>query len=276
MPTTQEELMTATLFFNAAFPVMQVVLDDDPKMKEKFRDLNATVQIGAKTYPKKSKDSSGTPEKEDGLIACHLDFNHGKVSVVQGPAEKPELTMTFGSVAKMNAMFRGGASLPAIKGFWRLGLLMKVFSLLMLLMLMMPKSRPKEPEKKALKVKMSLYMITRALSAYNKAGNPEMREWTERQPDRIYQFIVEPYPVSGIACYLRVKAGNTKSGHGIYERRKPFVLFHFFSVDGALQVLLKDVDFVEGVEKGCVETVGSPEYAVQLNDFMSVLQGMMT
>ena len=123
---------------------------------------------------------------------------------------------------------------------------------------------------------MSLYMITRALSAYNKAGNPEMREWTERQPDRIYQFIVEPYPASGIACYLRVKAGNTKSGHGIYERRKPFVLFHFFSVDGALQVLLKDVDFVEGVEKGCVETVGSPEYAVQLNDFMSVLQGMMT
>ena len=107
MPTAQEELMTATLFFNAAFPVMQVVLDDDPKMKEKFRDLNATVQIGAKTYPKKSKDFLGTPEKEDGLIACHLDFNHGKVSVVQGPAEKPELTMTFGSVAKMNAMFRG-------------------------------------------------------------------------------------------------------------------------------------------------------------------------
>ena len=266
MPTTQEELMTATLFFNAAFPVMQVVLEDDPKMKEKFRDVAATVQIGAKIHP----------ENEGGLLACHLVFDHGKVNVVQGPAEKPEITMTFGTVAKMNAMFRGGASLPAIKGIWRLGLLMKVFSLLMSLMLMMPKSRPKEPEKKTLKVKMSLYMITRALSVYNKAGNPEMREWTERQPDRIYQFIVDPYPESGIACYLRVKAGNSKSGHGIYERRKPFVLFHFFSVDGALKVLLKDVEFVEGVQKGCVETVGSPEYAVQLNDFMAVLQGMMT
>jgi len=41
-------------------------------------------------------------------------------------------------------------------------------------------------------------------------------------------------------------------------------------------VLLKDVAFVEGVEQGCVEIVGSPEYAMGLNDFMSVLQGMMT
>lgn len=276
MPTREEELMTATLFMGAAFPVMQVVLDDDPKMKKKFRDVRATVQIGAKTDPQKSDDLSESPGNEGGLMACHLDFDHGRVKVVQGPAEKPDITMTFSSVAKMNAMFRGGASLPAIKGFRRLGLLLKVFSLLLSLKLMMPGSRPEEPEKKALKVKMSLYMITRALSVYNKAGNPEIREWTQRQPDRIYQFIVEPYPESGIACYLRVKAGNTKSGHGIYDRRKPFVLFHFFSVDGALRVLLKDVEFVEGVEKGCVETVGSPEYAVQLNDFMAVIQGMMT
>ncbi len=277
MPTDQEELMTATLFFNAAFPVMQVVLDDDPKIRNKFRDVKATVQIGARTRPKKSKDFSGTQEPPgNGLLACHLNFDHGRISVVQGPAEKPDIAMTFPSVAKMNTMFRGGSSLPSIKGFLQLGLLLKVFSLLMSLKLMMPGSRPDEPEKKALKVKMSLYMITRALSAYNKAGNPEMREWTERQPDRIYQFIVDPYPKSGIACYLRVKAGNTKSGHGIYERRKPFVLFHFFSVEGALKVLLKEVEFVEGVEKGCVETVGSPEYAVQLNDFMAVLQEMMT
>ncbi len=262
MPTREVELMTATLFFNAAFPVMQVVLEDDPKIKEKFKDVRATVQIGA-------KDAGG-------FLACHLDFDNGQVKVVQGPAEKPDIALTFSSVEKMNTMFRGGSSLPSIKGFLKLGLLLKVFSLLMSLKLMAPGSRPAEPGKKALKVKMSLYMITRALSAYNKAGNPEMREWTERQPDRIYQFIVDPYPGPGTACYLRVKAGNTKSGHGIYERRKPFVLFHFFSVDGALKVLLKDVSFVEAVESGCVETVGSPEYAMNLNDFMAVLQGMMT
>jgi len=36
------------------------------------------------------------------------------------------------------------------------------------------------------------------------------------------------------------------------------------------------VEFVEGVEKGYVETIGSPEYACMLNDFMAVLQAMLT
>jgi hypothetical protein len=147
-------------------------------------------------------------------------------------------------------------------------------------MIMMPSSRPKDPEKQKLKVKMSLYMITRALSSYNKLGDPDMAEWCRRQPDRIYQFLVDgpggPGAEPAVAAYLRVKGGKSKSGHGIYTRRSPFVLFHFFSVAGALKVLLKDVGFVEGVEQGCVEIVGSPEYAMYLNDYMSVLQGMLT
>jgi hypothetical protein len=160
-----------------------------------------------------------------------------------------------------------------------------VFTLLMSLMLMSPKKRPKDPEQQKLKVKMSLYMITRALSSYNKLGNPDMVEWCKRQPDRIYQFIVDGKGRStqlglstepAIACYLRVKAGKSKSGHGVYTRRSPFVLFHFYSVEGAMKVLLKEVGFVEGVEKGCVEVIGSPEYAMYLNDYMAVLQGMMT
>jgi hypothetical protein len=259
-----KDIVTAQLFFNAAFPVMQVVLDDDPAMNAKFRDVQATVQICAKNG--------------DGLLACHLVFDRGKITINQGPAPKADITLSFGSVAKMNTMFRGGAALPSIKGFSKLGLLLKVFSLLMSLMIMMPKSRPKDPVKQKLKVKMSLYMITRALSVYNKLGDPDMAEWCRRQPDRIYQFIVDGQ--SGqepeIACYLRVKAGKSKSGHGVYTRRSPFVLFHFYSVQGAMKVLLKDVAFVEGVEQGCVEIVGSPEYAMSINDFMAILQGMLT
>jgi hypothetical protein len=264
----EQDELTAKLFFNAAFPVMQVVLDDDPAMNAKFRDVRAAVQICA-------------IEGND-LLACHLVFDRGKITVNQGPASAPDITLSFNSVAKMNTMFRGGAALPSIKGFSKLGLLVKVFSLLMSLMIMMPSSRPKDPVKQKLKVKMSLYMITRALSTYNKLGNPGMAEWCRRQPDRIYQFIVDGESKGGekaepeIACYLRVKAGKSKSGHGVYTRRSPFVLFHFSSVAGALKVLLKDVGFVEGVEKGCVEVLGSPEYAMGLNDFMAVLQGMLT
>ena len=49
----------------------------------------------------------------------------------------------------------------------------------------------------------------------------------------------------------------------------------FFTIDGALKVLGKEVEFVEGAEAGYVETVGSPEYACYLNDYMAIIQGML-
>ena len=260
--------MTAKLFFNAAFPVMQVLIDDDPKLNKKFRDFSATVQFGALD--------------DNEPLFCRLIFNSGKVTVVQGktegsdPAEKPDLALTFSSIAKMNALLKGGLSLPSIKG--SLGLLPKVLSLLMGLKIMTKdNTKLKNTDEKALKVKCSLYMVSRALSKYNKLGATDMQEFCLRQPDRIYQFRVEHEGIADyIACYLRIKAGNSKSGHGVYERRSPFVLFRFLSLDGALKILGKEVEFVEGVEKGYVETVGSPEYAMALNDFMAILQGMLT
>lgn len=261
MSASQQEIMTAKLFFNAAFPVMQVLLDDDPKLHKKFSNFRATVQFGAMDNGE--------------LLCCHLIFCDGQVTVVQGPAEKFDLALTFPTVEKMNALLRGGLAMPKIKG--RLSLLPNVLSVLLGLMIMSPKKRPKDPAGQALKVKCSLYMITRALSQYNKLGDPDMMEFCQRQPDRIYQFTVangdDP---NFIACYLRVKAGKSKSGHGVYTRRTPFVHFCFKSVEGAMKVLLKEVEFVEGVEKGYVETVGSPEYACYLNDYMSILQGMLT
>lgn len=263
MSASPQEIMTAKLFFNAAFPVMQVLLDDDPKMKEKFKDVAGTVQFGAKD--------------DGGLLACHLIFDHGTVTVAQGPAENPDVALTFPSVAKMNALLKGGMALPSIKGLKNFGLLTKVLSLLMGLTIMSPSRRPKDFTGMSLKVKMSLYMITRALSQYNKLGDPDMQEFCRRQPDRIYQFTVENGDDKEyIACYLRIKAGKSKSGHGVYTRRSPFVHFRFLSVEGAMAVLLKEVEFVEAVEKGYVETIGSPEYACYLNDYMAVLQGMLT
>jgi hypothetical protein len=177
----------------------------------------------------------------------------------------------------MNALLKGGVALPSIKGFANFSLLIKFLSLLMGLTIMSPSKRPKDFTGQSLKVKMSLYMITRALSQFNKLGDPGMQEFCQRQPDRIYQFTVENGDDKAfIACYLRIKAGKSKSGHGVYTRRTPFVHFRFLSVEGALAVLLKEVEFVEAVEKGYVETIGSPEYACYLNDYMAVLQGMLT
>ena len=262
MTASPKDLMTAKLFFNAAFPVMQVLIDDNPKLNKKFAGFRATVQFGA------------LDDKEP--LFCQLIFDSGKVTVVQGKAEKPDLSLTFPSIEKMNALLKGGMSLPSIKG--KLGMLPNVLTLLMGLKIMTKdNAKLKDHVEKKLKVKCSMYMVMRGLSQYNKLGDPAMQAFCQKQPDRIYQFRVEHEgDPAYIACYLRIKAGKSKSGHGVYQRRSPFVLFRFLSLEGALKVLGKEVEFVEGVEKGYVETIGAPEYAMYLNDFMAVLQGMLT
>lgn len=180
--------------------------------------------------------------------------------------------------AQLNTLLSGGLALPRLVGALRHPLLLvKVLSLLMSLKLMMPSSRPTAPLKRYLKVKMTLYMVTTALSVYNKIHGGELAEWTKYQPDRIYQFTVESDDESQrIAAYLRVKAGKSKAGRGTYRYRRPFVHFRFKGVDGALPVLLKDVEFLESVERGYVQVDGSPEYSAQLNDYTGMIQGLLT
>jgi len=263
MGATEKDIMTARLFFRAAFPVMKVPLNDDPKIKKAFENEKAKVQFSADNGEEK--------------IGAYLTFDNGELTVTEGICDDPEITMHFSSVAKMNVMLTGGTALPKIKGLRHFRLLLKFLKLMMSLKLMMPTVNPKDPHKRYMKVKMSLYMVTTALSVFNKLEDAGMKEWTSKQPDRIYQFTVEPYDEeTGIAAYLRVKAGRTKAGRGVYKRRRPFVHFRFNTVDGALKVLLKEVEFVEAVEKDCVSIDGSPEYSAQLNDLMAVLQGMMT
>ncbi len=256
---TDRELLAARLFTNAVFPVMKVILNDDPAMKRKFADVKATVQFRA-------KDKAGD-------VGARLLFDNGEFLVEQGVAEHSDITFSFGSVKKMNDMLAGKPVIPKISGFSKPLLLAKVFSLLLSLKIMMPNARPKKYEKKHLKVKLAFYMVTTALSQYNKGGDPEMAGWTSKQPDRIYQITVDN---TDIAAYLRIKAGKSKAGRGIYARKRPFIHMRFHGIDGALAVLLRDVEFVEGVEKGYVTIEGAPEYAAKLNDFMQRIQAMLT
>ncbi len=174
------------------------MLEDDPKTKAKFQGVNAVVQFVA-------KDDAGS-------VGAHLKFANGAFQVVQGIADRADITFSFPSIAKMNALFAGKPVLPSIKGLRNIGLLIKVFGLLLGLKILMPNAKPKTPDQARLKVKMTLYMVTTALSQLNKAGDPEMVKGTSKQPDRIYQWSCEP---EGIACYLRVKAGKTKKPGGV-------------------------------------------------------------
>ena len=224
------------------------MLEDDPATAKRFKHVNAVVQFVAKNQPR--------------AVGAYLWFENGDVRVEQGfwdadgLGREPDITFTFGSLGEALRLLRrqdGAAGHPRLQppGAARQG-------------------RPAPPQPQAdaaqraahrpgqtrsLKVKLTLYMITTALSQYNKGGDPEMQRWTAKQPDRIYQFSVEP---EGIAAYLRVRGGQTKAGRGVYQRRRPFVHMRFHGVDGALAVMNKEVEFVEGVGKGWCASTARP------------------
>lgn len=256
---TERQMLAARIILRAVLPVSKVVIDQVPSMKKKFQGVSAKFQIAAK---------NGSDE-----IGAHFIFTDGSLEVVQGICPDPDIRFTFGKVEGMIAFLTGGVALPKISGISKIGLLFKFITLLLSLTILLPNKRPKKYDKIKLKVNLIIYMITTALSQYNKGGDPDMVKWTSKQPDRVYQMSCEP---EGIAAYVRVKAGKSKAGRGYYTRRRPFVHMKFKGAENALPVFLGDTEFVEAVGKGCVEIEGSPEYAAQLNDFMQRIQALIT
>lgn len=253
-------LLTTRIILNAILPVMKVVVSDDLKMKKRFEGVTARVQFIA-------NDDAG----KQGAV---LVFNDGELAIEQGIGETADITFSFGSLKKFNDFLCGKTVVPKISGLMKTRLLIKVVMLLLAMKILMPDARPTAPDKKRLKVKMVIYMITTALSQYNKGGDPDMAVWTGKQPDRIYQMSVAGE--DDIAAYIRIKAGKTKAGRGFYKRRRPFVHIQFAGIDEALPVQLNDVEFVGALAQNLVSVEGSPEYASKLNDFMQRIQALVT
>ena len=256
----ERAVLATRIFLHALIPVMKVVVADDPKMSARFADINARIRF--------------IIQEGEGILGTDLVFTDGTPDVDQTMEGTPDLTFTFQSPEKFNGFMAGKPVIPAIKGWNQPVLLFKVISLLLAMKILMPDARPKTPEKRQLKVKMILYMITTALSQYNKGGDADMKSWTGKQPDRIYQLSITDAD-QDIAAYLRVKAGKTKAGRGLYTRRRPFVHIRFHGVEGAMPVLLGDIEFVEAVGREYVTIEGSPEYATNLNDFMQRIQALI-
>ncbi len=258
MAATDRELLAARIYLRAVLPVMKIMIEDVPGIREKFSDTTATVQFTA--------ENNGTP------VGGFITLDNGTFGLGTGISETPDMTFAFSSVEKMNAFFAGKPVLPAIRGWWKLGLLTRMLRLLLGLKILMPDADPKNPQKRRLKVKMTFTMITLALSQYNKGGDPEMVKWTRRQPERIYQITVD----DDIAAYLRVKAGKSKAGRGVYRRRRPFVHMKFNGVEGAYPIVMNQVDMVDAVRQGLLSIEGSPEYARDMGDFMMRIQNLIT
>ncbi len=257
---TDQDRIAARIVLRAVLPVIKVMLADDAKTKKRFKGVNATVQFVAR-------------EKGEEPVGGWLKFEDGALTIGWDLVENPDLQFAFSRVAKMNAFFAGKPALPKIKGIMKVGLLIKVFSVLLGLKILMPEAKPKNPDQARLKVKMTLYMVSTALSQLNKAGDPDMVKFTTKQPERIYQWSVQG---EDIACHLKIKAGKTKAGRGPYTRRKPFVHMKFRSVEDALPVLTNSIDLVDAMAQGMVENEGSPEYGGKIGDFMFKIAALVS
>ena len=258
-PTMPDETLLVTrICLRAILPVVKVLVAEDSKTARRFRTVNALVQFRVRG--------------DDGPLGAHIRFAGGQCEIVQELVDRPDLEFGFSSPAKLNAMFAGRLVVPSIAGWAHPGLLIKVLLLLLKLKLLLPEQPPRTPNDARLKVKMTLYMATTALSQLNKAGDPDMAKWTGKQPERIYQWSVDH---EDIACYLKVKAGKSKAGRGMYTRRTAFVHTRFRSVHDALPLLANQIDTVEAMRQGLVAVEGSPEYGGQASDFMLRIAKML-
>lgn len=250
------EVLASRILLRGALPLLKVLLAEDQAKAAKFAGLNAVVQFAVK----------------DSDLGSYLEWTDGQLDVKHEIHPNPTIAFRFKTPAKLVAFLTGKMALPSISGWYHLGLLAKVVPLLLSLKLLMPNVVPSEPEKKALKVKLLLYMVTTALSQLNKGGEPEMVKFCAKSPDRIYQWSVLP---DGPHAYLRIKAGKTKAGRGIYTRRRPFVHMRFNGIDGAFAVMTSQVDTVEAVKVGHLDLDGSPEYAKEIGIFMKRIEALI-
>jgi hypothetical protein len=254
------EKLKATLYLQSALPLAKVLREEYAPLFDRLHyQFNAVVQFSIKEEPE---------------MGTQLIFKDGQLDVAFGV--DPNATVTFDFPTKVAfSGFMGGKMgaqyLPKVKNLWRLDVIVRVLPILLGLKILDPGNIPTSPKKKAFKVKMVLFFITNALSRLNKSGLPEMNEWTKMQPERIYQWTVK----GGPAAYLRVKAGKTKSGRGVYKRRGPFVHMIFPDIEGAFKVLTNQAPLVEAVSKGFVKTEGSLEYSKDIGDFMQLIESML-
>lgn len=246
MTPLDREALRTRLFLRATLPLLEVVMAERPAMRDRFRGVTATVQI----------EVLGTGE------GAALSFRAGALTVDPTVHRSAEVRCSFRDRRAFNSFFAGKASLPSLTGFRHPLLLGKAALLLSSLRLLEPQEMPQKAEDRALRVKLLLYLATRALAELYRGGYPQMKELVDESPERVYQWTVAR---EGIGAYLRMARGRVKAGRGAYPHREPFIHFVFPDAVAALEVLTATGSQVDSVRQGRIRTLGSPEYTRKIS-----------
>lgn len=255
---TQDDVYAARVFLYSALPLLRVIAESEEKYGKKFAGKSFVFQVSAKY-----------PEAEGGAVGTHFVIEDGKWTVVVGKLhENPDLEFIFPNLRDLNIFFSGkGMPLPKIKGMGKLGYLLPILTtLLRMAGLLQSKDIPKNPEDQKLLVKLYFYLLPNGISQLNKMGHPEFKAFTVPSPDRAYAYAVTGYPE--LQSWIRIKAGNTKSGRGEYTRCRPFLKMRFDSTQHALDILMSKAEMIPYIEQGYLTIEGSPEFGGALGGLM--------
>ncbi len=259
---TQDDLYAARIFFNAALPLLKVVIQSKPNIKKKFEKKNFVFQVSA-LYDK----------APGGKMATHLVFNKGEITVkVSEIHPKPDIEFVFPDIKKFIIFFSGkGMPLPKMKGIIKnIGSFAAVMQgLLTMSKLLGSTDAPEATEDQELLVKLFFYLLPNGISQLNKAGHEKIHDFAVKSPDRAYAFAVTGYPA--LNSYIRFKEGNSKAGRGEYPRCKPFLTLRFDSVMHALDILMSKGDMVDYMANDYLKVEGAPEFAGVVGEFMFIV-----
>jgi hypothetical protein len=248
--------LRARVFLRALVPLLAVVVREQPVMARLFAKVDAGVQI----------EVDGSP------LCAHLAFNGGALAITHVAAAS-DLRFGFADVAALNTFFGGALALPRVSGALRHPVLLaRVARLFATLQMLQPQGAPKDDAACALRVRLLLYLVVRALAELHHGRHPGMRALTEHSPDRVYQWSVAK---EGIHAWLRMKDGRVMTGIGPCLAREPFVHFVFPTAAAALGVLTATGSQVDGVRDGAVEVIGSPEYSRKISLLMQQVDQLL-
>lgn len=205
-------------------------------------------------------------------IAAWIEFGGGAIRTGDGVHPSPALRLSFRDAAAMNDFFAGRPSLPRVSGALRHPLVaLHLFRALSRLRVLAPGGARSKADR-ALRVKLTVQLVALGLSRLNKSGHEETVAFAAASPERVYAWTVEE---TGDSSFVRMRAGRTRAGTGVYAGRRPFVRFVFPTVEGAFQVFTTPASQMEAVERGWVRTEGSPEYTRKVSGLLQRLDALL-
>ena len=258
---SREEILTNKIFLCAVLPLVKTIAMDDPKLAKKFEHAHAVIQVSAKD-----------PDAPDGKYATHFVVNSGEwLCHTDKVADNAHIELQFKSVEAMNAFFKGKispATLPAMHGIAKKPAVFAAFMMTLLKMssLLTAKEAPTDEETKKLLVKCYFYLVSSGISTLNKQGHEDVHNWALKSPDRVYAWAVDGYPE--VSAFIRIKAGKSKAGRGVYKRALPFFTMRFDNLDSALGILMGTADMLEYTKQSKLIMDGAPEFGGQIGAYM--------